>query len=87
MSCALQEWHWPTYVIRPFDLVGMLTTLCIAFGGCLAVAQGAAKRDSVARIVNEARFHEEALAPRNVETFEASAEDEDKDTDEVQPNP
>jgi hypothetical protein len=57
------------------------------FGGCLAVAQGAAKRDSVARIVNEARFHQDALVPRDVQTFEASTDDDDKDTNEVQPNP
>lgn len=90
MPCALQEWPQPTYVLRLLELVNMeymLTTLRIAFGGCLAVAQGAAKRDSVVRIVKEARFHEDALAPRHVDAFEASTDDEDKDTDEVQPNP
>ena len=61
----------------------ILTALHIAFGGCLAVAQGAAKRDSVTRIINEARFHEDALTSRNAETFEARTNEDDEDTNEV----
>jgi len=57
------------------------------FGGCIAVAQGGAKRNSVARMISEARFHEKALAPRNVETTEASADDDDVDTDEIMLEP
>jgi len=53
------------------------------FGGCLAVAQAATKRDCVTRVISEARFHEDALVPRDVEAVEAIEDDDDLDTDEI----
>lgn len=67
---------------------GSRLTVNAAFGGCLAVAQGAAKRDSVTRVVQEARFHREAIDARELDSFDLEEEDpEDVDTDEVVLNP
>jgi len=52
------------------------------FGGCLAVAQGAAKRDSVARLISEARFHEDAALSRDIQDSEDSEDLEDIENDD-----
>jgi len=55
------------------------------FGGCIAVAQAgsAGKRSSVARVIGEARFHEEAMKERAVRILLVGDDEDDLDTDEV----
>jgi len=57
------------------------------FGGCIAVAQGAAKRDSVTRMISEARFHEDALVERDDASLTVDDDADDVDTDEVVSEP
>ncbi|KZP31272.1 hypothetical protein FIBSPDRAFT_849775 [Athelia psychrophila] len=54
------------------------------FGGCMAVAQaGTAKRSSVPRLINEARFHKHAIMARQARILLAHDGDDDLDTDEI----
>lgn len=50
-------------------------------------AGAANKRDSISRIVQEARFHEDALVERTPEPFTPEDEEDDVDTDEVVSEP
>ncbi|KAF7970583.1 hypothetical protein HWV62_23583 [Athelia sp. TMB] len=59
------------------------------FGGCIAVTQAgsATKRSSVPRLINEARFHEDAMKGRAVRILLAGNDGDDLDTDEVVSEP